>query len=355
MEGRGTVTEYLLAHCAAYPALEAEDLLKALHQGALGCGHLRPDAPETLAGLRAELAGCAPAEAPVEALPGDVYCRLPLALARYLGLRAETVLGLQRRAAAPVPGGQALLEQWTGELEDLAPRLPWPAARTREAAESFRRAGFPPCRHSPAVRAAYAPAYRVILRRDVWFLPLLSGIDRTCAGRERTVVALEGGSASGKTTLAAALRQIYGCEVFHMDDFFLQPWQRTPQRLAQPGGNVDRERFFQEVLRPLRRGEPVCWRRFDCHAGRLLEPQTVRPGTLTVVEGAYSMHPDLAEAYDFSAFLRISPELQRRRVQQRNTPREQEQFFSRWIPLEQAYFDALDPLGRCDLILEVQS
>ena len=83
--------------------------------------------------------------------------------------------------------------------------------------------------------------------------PLLVRIDRLMAERERVLVAIDGGSASGKTTLGALLQSIYACPVFHMDDFFLRPEQRTPERYAQPGGNVDRERFWQEVLEPLRR------------------------------------------------------------------------------------------------------
>ena len=36
-----------------------------------------------------------------------------------------------------------------------------------------------------------------------------------------------------------------------MDDFFLRPEQRTEERLKEVGGNVDRERFLEEVARPL--------------------------------------------------------------------------------------------------------
>lgn len=32
------------------------------------------------------------------------------------------------------------------------------------------------------------------------------------------------------------------------DDFFLRPEQRTPERLAEPGGNLDRERMKSEVI-----------------------------------------------------------------------------------------------------------
>ena len=81
-------------------------------------------------------------------------------------------------------------------------------------------------------------------------------IDALLQERERVIVAIEGSCAGGKTTLAEALGREYGCNVLPMDDFFLRPEQRTEQRFAQPGGNVDYERFFEEVLQPLLRGEP---------------------------------------------------------------------------------------------------
>ena len=75
--------------------------------------------------------------------------------------------------------------------------------------------------------------------------------------------------------------------------------------------------------------------------------------TLRVEKGDWDAA--LAAAYDLSAFLRLPPELQRQRIARRNTPQAQEQFLTRWIPLEQRYFDALDPAGRCDILLEVES
>ena len=155
----------------------------------------------------------------------------------------------------------------------------------------------------------------------------------------------------GKTTLGELLQNVYGCPVFHMDDFFLRPEQRAEARFAQPGGNVDRERFLEEVLIPLREGRPVDYRRFDCATFTIAPPQRIEAGTLNIVEGAYSMHPDLAPYYDLSVFLSISAERQHERILKRNAPAHAKQFFDRWIPFEQRYFDALDVRNRYDLIL----
>ena len=171
-------------------------------------------------------------------------------------------------------------------------------------------------------------------------MELLQAIDERLPRQERLLLAIDGGSASGKTTLAALLAQRYGCPVFHMDDFFLRPEQRTPQRLAEPGGNVDRERFFSEVLQPLRQGGPASYRRYDCRTGQLLPPVLRQAGQLNVIEGAYSMHPELSALYDLSVFLAVSPETQRRRILQREPAFKQQLFFKKWIPMENRYFQA---------------
>ena len=71
------------------------------------------------------------------------------------------------------------------------------------------------------------------------------------------IVAIDGMCGSGKSTVAGKLQEYFGCSLFHMDDFFLQPHQRTSQRLDAPGGNVDYERFQAEVLIPLKRGRSL--------------------------------------------------------------------------------------------------
>ena len=166
-------------------------------------------------------------------------------------------------------------------------------------------------------------------------------------------LAIEGGSASGKTTLGQILAERYRCTVFHMDDFFLRPEQRTASRFAEPGGNVDRERFLEEVLLPLRRSEKVSYRRFDCASMALQSAVEIVPGKLVVTEGAYSMHPELTPYYDLSVFLDISPELQRDRISRRNTPEKAKRFFTEWIPMEQAYFAAFDIPARCTLRISI--
>ncbi|MBO7293278.1 MAG: phosphoribulokinase [Clostridia bacterium] len=178
---------------------------------------------------------------------------------------------------------------------------------------------------------------------------LLAEIDRRLA-EGPLVLVIEGGAASGKTTLGAFLGRHYGATLLHTDDFFLRPEQRTEGRLSEVGGNLDRERFLAEVLTPLARGEEIAYRRYDCAEGRLLAPTPVRPGRLTVVEGSYAMHEAFGCYYGLAVFLDVTPERQRERILARD-PDKAERFFSAWIPMERAYHAAMRVRERCDLVI----
>lgn len=186
------------------------------------------------------------------------------------------------------------------------------------------------------------------------YQPLFDELDKRLA-KGRVIAAIEGGSASGKTTLGGLLKEYYGCTVFHMDDFFLRPEQRTPERYAEAGGNVDWERFLEEVLKPLSRGVTVSYRKFDCSSMSLAEAEQIVPARLVIVEGAYSMHPELAAYYDFSVFLDIAPKLQRERILRRNTEEKAQRFFHEWIPMERNYFEKTGAKKRCDMVIDIVS
>ena len=171
--------------------------------------------------------------------------------------------------------------------------------------------------------------------------------------RSRVVVAVDGNCCAGKTTLAERLRVRLDATVFHMDDFFLQPQMRSIERLQTPGGNVDAERFLRDVLLPLSRGESVSVVRYDCKEDRLLEPETVEPTAVCLVEGAYSLHPLLAPYYDLKVFFcRVDPALQLDRIRKRNGSAQLPVFQNRWIPLENAYFEAYQIEQNCDLVID---
>ena len=180
---------------------------------------------------------------------------------------------------------------------------------------------------------------------------LLSVIRELQPTHSQLRIALDGPCATGKSTLAQWLSRQLNCPVLHMDDFFLRPEQRTPERFAEPGGNVDRERFEAEVLKPLASGKAVRYRPWDCHTGDFATSRSVEPAALTVVEGSYSMHPALRGYYDLTMCLIVDPSERLRRLEARN-PRMLQRFIDEWIPLENRYFESTNTQGSADLLVD---
>lgn len=165
------------------------------------------------------------------------------------------------------------------------------------------------------------------------------------------LIALDGRCAAGKTTLANRLAEQHGWGVIHLDDFFLQPAQRTSQRLAEPGGNLDRERLISEVLLPLTRHRPGVYRVFDCRTmGFAAVPRPLPAAPVVLLEGSYACHPDLRPLCGLHVFLTVDPGEQLRRLTARNPARLQD-FRTRWIPMEEQYFRYFHIPETCDLTL----
>lgn len=347
----------LRTYCAACPGLEIRDVLKYLHQSFFGCAHLVEDFDRALKWVKEEAEVSASDTLPcVEALPGN-YSRVHLK-ALDDGLSPETLTNLFVLSAQPAaPGASEALEKALEEFISLAARglVPFEADAVTQAVTAWKAAGYPACRHSEAFRDRYHPAYRVVRNDFIKFLPLFCRIDRLLTEmppEKHVTVAVDGRCTSGKTTLAAMLARIYDATVFHMDDFFLRPGQRTEVRLHTPGENVDHERFLEEVLLPLSAGKAVQYVRYDCQSQTLLPAVTVTPGRLVVTEGSYSLHPELAAFYDLKVMLTVSPAEQMRRIRSRNTPEAAARFESTWIPLEERYLEACRVRETADLILE---
>lgn len=187
----------------------------------------------------------------------------------------------------------------------------------------------------------------------------LSDLDAICAAvkkrisrGEKIALAIDGCAASGKTTLAAALSARFGAPVIHMDDFFLRPEQRTPERYAEAGGNVDYERFLFEVAPHIKEHVAFSYRRFDCKKMALEERVNIPENDVIIVEGSYSCHVNLIYLYDIKVFVKVAESEQWRRIYERNGARGLYAFAKKWIPLEQKYFDMQKTEQKCDFVID---
>lgn len=165
------------------------------------------------------------------------------------------------------------------------------------------------------------------------------------------IIAIDGRCASGKTTLADMLCSELDCNVIHTDDFYLQPFQRTRERYAEPGGNLDRERLLKEVLLPLSEGKRPLYQPFDCSRMCFSNAIRLTEKDIYIIEGSYSCHPELRSFYNLTVFVTTDTETQKQRIRERNGEDRLSDFLNMWIPLEERYFEAFEIESKADIVV----
>lgn len=180
---------------------------------------------------------------------------------------------------------------------------------------------------------------------------IIEKIDKLLNLNKIIFVSIEGNSGSGKSTLANALNEIYNCNLFHMDDFFLTPELRTNNRLREVGGNVDYLRFNKEVIQGVLSEKDFYYKRYNCMNDSLVKSKEIKTKKLNIVEGCYSMHPTLINNYDLKIFLEISSDIQTKRILERNGTEKLQRFLNEWIPKENQYYKEMKIKEKADIII----
>ena len=187
------------------------------------------------------------------------------------------------------------------------------------------------------------------------YAPVFEQIHALLFEKASVIVAIDGRSGSGKSSLAALLAQTFSCNVFHMDDFYLPKSERSSNWQEVPAGNMDLSRFLEEVLLPARLEKDVVYRPYNCQGKDSTFQTSLLPHTaLTVIEGSYSHHPLLSPLYDWKIFLTCSEQEQHRRLSIREGSHFPT-FLSQWIPMEERYFKAFSIVEKSSFVLNTGS
>lgn len=318
-------------HLQHHPAMESQDITKLYFQAILGCGHLLGDEVLVTRRITDEEASLTPCAEELLTEPlGPEYVRLNLRRAMADGIPALWIARLMKHSVpAQLPPRSNVIDLLADlDIPGLAPHI----QHLKDDPHWLPN-------HSENYHQAYAPAYRVISRTCADLLPALIAAARLSA-KDHILICIDGPCGSGKSTTAALLGSIIDAAVIPMDDFFLPHPAKTPQRLAQPGGNADWERVVEDIIHPWLNEKPIAYRPYDCHSGSYAPPVIVPKKHFTILEGSYSLMPAISKHADLRIFLQIDPDTQRQRIHARDGERILSMFLQRWIPLEQAYFDA---------------
>ena len=165
------------------------------------------------------------------------------------------------------------------------------------------------------------------------------------------VIAFDGRSASGKTTIADKIARDLKIPIVHTDDFFRPRNQFGEIELSEFSGNFDLERFEKEVVTPLKDHLPIEYGVFDCKEGKITSKNSIKDYSCILVEGAYSLHPELGDYADLKVFFDIESDVQSERIKKRNGETALLKFNELWIPSEERYIKYYKIDKLCDIIV----
>jgi uridine kinase len=178
------------------------------------------------------------------------------------------------------------------------------------------------------------------------------------ADRRSIVVALDGHSNAGKSTLSAAVAERIDAAVVHVDDFYRDmPESKRLELTAAKGFDryFDWERLRAEAILPLAQRTRAQYDCFDWMAGHgLTESVTIEPRDVVLVEGVYAARPEFDELLDLKVLVEATEAIraERRKELARTVSRDDPSGWdARWYAAELHYFGAVRPREAFDLIV----
>lgn len=327
-----------------YPKSTIQDYLKLLKQMCHGPNHFFSNEDEPLKRLIAEVENLKE-DSNYEDLYeyiGTNYIRVNLCPYLKLGLDLEK-LNSAFVTSATANKENIDIENALKDLESFLINI-FPIEDVEEAISKFKANNYPALSHSEIYHQTYRPSYRLIqskfIDNELRLLQIQNFLNHL-PKKDLTLVAIDGASCSGKTTLSEELAKRKDITLIHVDDFF-------------DGSNEDiginSSRIKEEILLKLRPDKPLVYRKYDCTKKEFIEEKIQKVNNFVVLEGVYSANLKLREYYDAFIFFEISEEEQISRLEKRSK-RLLSRFFSEWLPRERRYFQKEKVYTNADLIV----
>jgi sigma-B regulation protein RsbU (phosphoserine phosphatase) len=287
-----------------------------------------------------------------------------------LRLSAMRVVELERRQRQQVEVQKARIERTVRQLKQAMT-----ATGDAPAACQLRRGGSHPCTGPVEVKVVDLTPFKGRHRRSLTRHPGAPGpppeggtlvavepeqsadlvVELIATRPSRPLLlALDGPSAAGTSTLAAVLAARLGTGVVHGDDFYRdmpeeQRWKLTAEQGVEQ--YFDWQRLRRQALEPLRNGESTSYRPFSWRpeGGLATHRVTVAPTPVVVVEGVYAARPELQDLIDLAVFVDTPAELRQRRLIARGHGNDA--WWPRWDAAEELYFTTIRPIDSFDLVV----
>ncbi len=173
--------------------------------------------------------------------------------------------------------------------------------------------------------------------------------------RRPALVAVDGQGGSGKSTFARELAGLLlAAVVVEGDDFYRVMPEDVRARLGPEEGYesyFDWQRLRDQVLDPVRSQESVLrYQRYDWQRGQLGESLERPMPDVVIVEGVYTLRPQLRDLFDLRIFVQTSTAARLRRQEERgeNTSA----WIQRWVAAEDHYVSTWAPQAAAEIVIQ---
>lgn len=177
------------------------------------------------------------------------------------------------------------------------------------------------------------------------------------AARKRSgplVVAIDGRSGTGKSTLAQALAERLGAGVIEGDDFYSGGTGIEGDPPQSRAARCIDWQIQRRVLTALQAGQRATYHAFDWDAfdgSREEEPTQVGPAPILILEGVYSARPELQDLLDLTILATVPRTVREARLLNREG--EVGPWERQWHEAEDWYFAHAAPQDGFDLVLDL--
>jgi uridine kinase len=176
--------------------------------------------------------------------------------------------------------------------------------------------------------------------------------DKQDKGAARVLIAIDGAGGAGKSTLARQIKKKRSdAAIIGMDDFY-RPEEASIRRTwtSQQGYQnfFDWKRLQDQVLRPLQSGCSPAYQVYDWITNKLNGWKDVALSPIMIVEGVYTIRPELRPFYHISLLVETPKDVCLNRLRSRT---DKEGDIQMWRAAEDWYFANIEPQKNCDLII----
>lgn len=165
-------------------------------------------------------------------------------------------------------------------------------------------------------------------------------MDLTKQSKAPVIIAIDGRSGAGKTTLAGRVAERLGAQLIHMDAIY-PGWEGLEE-----GARVAAE----FIVEPLARGEDARCPSWDWYAMRPGAELRANAGLPVVLEGCGSITRATAPHLSLGVWLELDERERRRRAEQRGGTTDE--WWSGWREQEERLFTRERPWTRADVVLD---